>query len=78
MGTTIWVLSKNRLTEGDDYDHSALFYAVEKLDIICENLGLAKISSFLDWTDFNANMSEEEEFPDEDALHDQASWFNPS
>ncbi|GBO54620.1 hypothetical protein APA_2567 [Pseudanabaena sp. lw0831] len=78
MGTTIWVLSKSKTTEGDDWDHSALFYAVEKLDLICEQQGLAKISSFLDWTDFEANMSEDDEFPDEEVLRDKASWFNPS
>lgn len=80
MGTTIWVLSKNKTTESDDWDHSALFYAVEKLDPICDRLGLAKLSTFLDWTDFDLNMSEDEdeEFPDEDVLIDRASWFNPS
>ncbi|WP_271252957.1 hypothetical protein [Pseudanabaena sp. Chao 1811] len=80
MGTTIWVLSKNKTTEGDDWDHSALFYAVEKLDSICDRLGLSKLSSFLDWMDFDLNMSEDEdeEFPDEDVLIDRASWFNPS
>jgi len=80
MGTTIWVLSKNKTTEGDDWDHSALFYAVEKLDLICDRLGLSKLSTFLDWTDFDLNMSEDEdeEFPDEDVLIDRASWFNPS
>ncbi|TYQ29634.1 hypothetical protein PseudUWO311_01680 [Pseudanabaena sp. UWO311] len=78
MGTTIWVLSKSKMTEGDDLDHSALFYAVEMLDPICEKLGLVKLSSFLDWTDFNINMSEDEEFPDEDTLRDTTSWFSPS
>jgi len=80
MGTTIWVLSKNKTTEGDDWDHSALFYAVEKLDPICDRLGLVKLSTFLDWTDFDLNMSEDEdeEFPDEETLRDRASWFNPS
>jgi len=76
MGTTIWVLS-NKTAEGDDWDHSALFHAVEELDPICERLGLVKISTFLDWKDFEANMSEDDEFPDEEALRDKASWFNP-
>ncbi|WP_434687692.1 hypothetical protein [Pseudanabaena minima] len=78
MGTTIWVLSNGNMTDGDDWDHSALFYAVEKLDPICEQLGLTKISEFLDWTDFEANMSEDDDFPDEEILSDKASWFNPS
>ncbi|MFM7600323.1 MAG: hypothetical protein ACKO7R_03850 [Pseudanabaena sp.] len=78
MGTTIWVLSNGNMTEGDDWDHSALFYAIEKLDPLCEQLGLIKISEFLDWTDFEANMSEDDDFPDEELLRDKASWFNPS
>jgi len=78
MGTTIWVLSKNEVTEGDDWDHSALFYAVEKLDLICDRLGLVKLSTFLDWTDFDLNMSEDDdEFPDAE-LSDRVSWFHPS
>ncbi len=80
MGTTIWVLSKNKTTEGDDWDHSALFYAVEKLDLICDRLELSRLSTFLDWTDFDLNMSEDEneEFPNEEVLTERASWFNPS
>ena len=78
MGTTIWVLSKGKTTETDDWDHSALFYAVEKLDLVCDQLGLMKISEFLDWTDFEANMFEDDDFPDEEVLRDKASWFNPS
>jgi hypothetical protein len=78
MGTTIWVLSKGKTTETDDWDHSALFYAVEKLDLVCDQIGLTKISEFLDWTDFEANMFEEDDFPDEEVLRDKASWFNPS
>lgn len=78
MGTTIWVLSKSKMTEGDEWDHSALFYAIEMLDDVCEKLGLVKLSSFLDWTDFNINMSEDDDFPDEDTLRDTTSWFSPS
>jgi hypothetical protein len=78
MGTTIWVLSKGKTTETDDWDHSALFYAVEKLDLVCDQLGLTKISEFLDWTDFETNMFEDDDFPDEEVLRDKASWFNPS
>jgi hypothetical protein len=35
MGTTLWVLSKNKMTEGDDNDHSAVFNAAERLDKLC-------------------------------------------
>jgi hypothetical protein len=82
MGTTLWVVSKSKIADGDDWDHSALFNAVDKLDRICEQLGLANFSSFLDWTDFEANMSEDEdeddEFPSEELLIERASWFDPS
>ena len=36
MGTTLWVLSKNEMADGDDWDHSAMFRALEKLDFICD------------------------------------------
>jgi hypothetical protein len=75
MGTTLWVLSRNKMTEGDDWDHSVLFGAAEKLDPLCERLGVKKFTSFLDWTDFNA--AEDEEFPSEDELKKRASWFAP-
>ncbi|MFN7882501.1 MAG: hypothetical protein ACK5PF_05750 [bacterium] len=77
MGTTLWVLSKNKMTEGDDYDHSAVFNAAERLDKLCEHLGVKALSTFFDWTDFNANMGEAEEFPSEDELREKAAWFSP-
>lgn len=76
MGATIWVLCKEKMTDGDDFDHSALLCAIEKLDPLCEELGVTKISAFLDWTDFNANMSDEECLGD-DEIKNMASWFAP-
>ena len=79
MGTTLWVLSKNEMTDGDDWDHSAMFRALEKLDFICEDLGLGTLSSFVDWTDFELNMSEEEdELLIEETLQSETSWFDPA
>jgi hypothetical protein len=79
MGTTLWVLSKNEMADGDDWDHSAMFRALEKLDFICEDLGLGSLSSFVDWTDFELNMSEEEdEFLAEETLRTETSWFDPT
>lgn len=77
MGATIWVLSKEKMTDGDDWDHSAFLNSVEKLDPMCEELGVTKISNFLDWTDFNANMSDED-FPGDDEIKTMASWFSPN
>ena len=48
------------MTENDEWEHSALFYAVDALDHICEKLGLVKLSSFLDWTDFEINIAMQE------------------
>jgi hypothetical protein len=45
------------MTENDEWEHSALFYVVDALDHICEKLGLVKLSSFLDWTDFEINIA---------------------
>ena len=55
-----------------------MFNALEKLDPICEHLGLVKLSSFLDWTDFDANMSEDNEFPSEETIGSKECWFSPS
>ncbi|PZO38467.1 MAG: hypothetical protein DCF19_16210 [Pseudanabaena frigida] len=78
MGSTLWVLGKNRTTDGDDWDHSALFNAVENLDPICERLGVLKLSTFLDWSDFEANMADDDdEFLDEENLKNKAMWFSP-
>jgi hypothetical protein len=48
------------MTENDEWEHSALFYVVDALDHICEKLGLVKLSSFLDWTDFEINIAMQE------------------
>jgi hypothetical protein len=77
MGTTIWVLGKSSMSEGDDWDHTAIFEAVEKLDAVCASSGVPALSTFLDWTDFNANMSDEEEFPADDEMREGANWFDP-
>ena len=61
MGTTLWVLGRKTAKKGDDYDHSAMFDAADDLDALCDELGVAKLSSFFDWTDFNANMGDEDE-----------------
>jgi hypothetical protein len=61
MGTTLWVLGKKTTAKGDDYDHSAMFDAADDLDRWCDELGVAKLSSFFDWSDFNANMDDEAE-----------------
>ncbi len=79
MGTTLWVLSKNEMTDDDESDHSAMFRALEKLDFICEDLGLGSLSSFVDWTDFELNMSEDEdESLTEEILSAKTSWFDPA
>jgi hypothetical protein len=77
MGTTLWCLSKSKMADGDDFDHSAMFEATKKLDLICIKIGVKEISSFYDWTDYNANMANEEPFPDSTTLKNRAVWFSP-
>jgi hypothetical protein len=70
MGTTLWVLGRKSVDDGDDYDHSAMFDGADELDALCAKLGVAKLSSFFDWADFNANMGDE----GDDA---KAQWHDP-
>lgn len=77
MGTTLWVIGKATMADGDDYDHSALFNAAERLDALCQQLGVEKLSTFIDWTDYSANISEEFDFPGADGFGTEVSWFPP-
>ena len=76
MATSVWVLRQSAAGEGDDYDHSAIFDASDELDRVASELGVAKISEFFDWTDFDANMSAEEPLEDYEYVA-AARWFDP-
>jgi hypothetical protein len=74
MGTTLWVLGQASVDSGDSWDHSALFDAAEPLDRLCAGLGVPPLSAFFDWTDFNANLSDEAFF-DGATIEQTATWF---
>jgi hypothetical protein len=76
MATSVWVLRQSAAGEGDDFDHSAIFDASDELDRVAHELGVAKISEFFDWTDFDANMSAEEPLEDYEYVA-AARWFDP-
>ena len=74
MGTTLWVLGKANVGAGDSWDHSAMFDAADQLDGMCDILAVPRLSGFFDWTDFNANLADEE-LPGVEAPRERASWF---
>jgi hypothetical protein len=77
MGMTIWILSRKKMSDGDNFDHSALLIASEKIDDLCKDLGLKIITPFFDYTDCEVNCSNEEDFHSEEVIRERASWFNP-
>jgi hypothetical protein len=77
VGTTLWVLGRSKPESGDDYDHSAMFDASDRLDRICARIGVIPLSDFFDWTDFNANLGDSA-FPDDAAMNASATWHDPA
>ena len=77
MATSIWLLRQSAAGDGDDFDHSAIFDASEELDRVADGLGVEKISEFFDWTDFDANMSDDEPLEDYEYVA-AARWFDPA
>lgn len=68
MGTTLWIqtLVEREMSDESD-DHSLMYDLAEELDAACDDLGLARLSSFFDSTDFDFNMSDE--FDDDEFEH---------
>jgi len=78
MGDTIWVRRKSRVgtdASGDDFDHSLFCKASEELDKLAENLGVRRLSDFLDTTDMQYNLSDED-LP-ESWIVENEKWFSP-
>ena len=71
MGSTIWLLSESKLEEGDSWDHSAMYEALEQLDQICASAGVPSISSFVGIPDKDGNLTWK-------AVRKKARWFNAS
>ncbi len=91
MAMTLWIHTldgRNRSQESTD--HSLMYGAADELDSACDHLGVPRISSFFDTTDFDYNMSDEIEdiAYDEDPALDEESglpygiddmlWFETS
>lgn len=74
MGTTLWVLGEANVGAGDSWDHSAMFDAADQLDALCEALRVPPLSRYFDWSDFNANLADED-IPGVEAERERASWF---
>jgi hypothetical protein len=74
MSMTLWVhtLEGRQFTSHED-DHTILNLHAEVLDGVCGEMGVTPISSFLDYTDLNANMSDESDGEDV-ALDPETGW----
>src|SRR4028118_2072172 len=86
MSMTLWVhtLVGRQLTSYHD-DHSLMQEYVSRLDPICTSGGVIPLSSFCDYTDAKANISEDDESSDEIDPEtgwsygiDDMSWFATS
>lgn len=78
MGDTIWVRRKSRAgaeDSGDDFDHSLFCRASEELDKLADSLGVRKLSDFIDTTDMQYNLSDDD-LP-ETWIAENERWFAP-
>ncbi len=73
MSMTLWVhtLEGRQLTSHQD-DHSLMQQFASELDAICASIGVTPLSSFLDYTDAKANMSEDTN--DSEELDPETGW----
>lgn len=79
MSDTIWVRRKSRAgidDSGDDFDHSLFARLSEELDQVAQQLGVRKLSDFIDTTDMQYNLSEDE-LP-ESWIAENEKWFAPA
>lgn len=76
MGDTIWVLRKSQVENGDDFDHSIFCKHIDKLDKLAIEIGVSKLSDFLDYSDLEFNFSEQE--LDENCVEENQKWFEPA
>jgi hypothetical protein len=72
MGMTLWIHTvEDRTCSKDSDDHSLMHDFSEKLDVLCENAKLRKLSDFLDFTDLEYNYSSAGSADDEDDEDDE-------
>ncbi|MBB5019595.1 hypothetical protein HNQ59_002897 [Chitinivorax tropicus] len=84
MSMTFWIqtLENGQFNEDSD-DDSLMFDYCDDLDELCDELGVAKLSSFSDQTDMEYNLAddfsdEEDDEPDDDDGYqvDDMEWFD--
>lgn len=75
MATSVWVLRRDAVDQDDDFHHTRIFDASEALDELAASLGVAKLSAFFDWTDFDATLSADEPLEDYEYIA-AARWFD--
>ena len=82
MSSAIWINAlKDGKVTGNEVDRWAILRFADKLDALCDKLGIAKLSDFHDTTDLEANLAPEEEdedFPDTyELMAQKGKWFPP-
>lgn len=77
MGMTLWLHTlEDRNYSKDSDDYSLLYRFSEKLDALCENAGVHKLSDYFDFTDLEHEFSQDdlEDDDDEPALDPETGW----
>ncbi|MBF0101405.1 MAG: hypothetical protein HQK77_10905 [Desulfobacterales bacterium] len=76
MSNTLWVVRKSKKNDGNDFDHSVFYKLSDQLDTLAQFLKVKKLSDFLDVTDMQFNMSDED--LSESWISENQKWFKPS
>jgi hypothetical protein len=76
MSMTFWIhILNGRKIEENQNDLSALYKASESLDVLCEDLGVEKVSTFADYTDAQFNVAAEfGEAEEEERTDPETGW----
>jgi hypothetical protein len=70
MGMTLWIHTlQDRDMSHESDDHSLMHDLADEVDVICERLGVAKLSGFFDSTDLQYNQGDGE--PEGEDLDDE-------
>jgi hypothetical protein len=75
MSVTLWVHSlEDRQITQHTKDHTLLNKFTRELDPACESAGVTKLSTFVDYTDANANNPEDDGSADSEELDPETGW----
>jgi hypothetical protein len=75
---TYWINTLNdRVMSKDDEDHPFMHQLSDELDAACANLKTPKLSSFVDFTDLEFNMSEDDEDDEGDEGDEDEAAMDP-